>query len=104
MKKTIITFLIILLTMTSGLNIVSAENEADNNTVTSIQTSEEEKLKIKNEEDRTGDIVRASENGNYNISFDDGYNGYCINYGDHEASEGHKFTVQDTSEAVNHYS
>jgi len=90
--------------MTSGLNIVSAENEAENDTVTSIQTSEEEKLKIKNEEDRTGDIVSASENGNYNISFDDGYNGYCINYGDHEASEGHTFTVQDTSEAVNHYS
>jgi len=54
LKKTIITFLIILLTMTSGLNIVSAENEAENNTVTSIQTSEEEKkLKMKRTEPET---------------------------------------------------
>ena len=91
--------------MTAGLNIVSAENKNVTTTLTSVPASEEEnKLRIINEEERTGDIVSASEDGNYNISFDDGYNGYCINYRDHEATKGHNFTVQDTSEAINHYS
>nr|WP_295001278.1 hypothetical protein [uncultured Methanobrevibacter sp.] len=98
MKKPILTLLLIILTISSGLDIISAESDK-NNTLTA--TLEEENLKIKSEEDRTGEIVSASEDGHFNISFDDGYNGYCINYGDHEADKGNNFTVQDTDHAVN---
>ena len=86
--------------MTIGLNCVSAEN----NTLIMSSEVEEDELKIKNEEDRTGDLVGASEDGHYNISFDDGYNGYCINYGDEEATKGNNFIVKDTSEAINRQS
>lgn len=99
MKRFTTTILIIFLLISSGLNLVSAETE-DNCTMM-MSAQEEEELKIRTEEERTGEIVSASEDGHYNISFDDGYNGYCINYGDHEASEGHNFTVQDTTEAIN---
>ena len=85
--------------MTAGLNFASAENDT-----MIMSTESEEESKIKSEEERTGDIVGASEDGHFNISFDDGYSGYCINYGKPEATEGDKFTVQDTSEAVNHKS
>lgn len=84
--------------MTSGLNAASAENELNSTLAASL---EEENLKVKSEEDRTGELVSANEDGHFNISFDDGYNGYCINYGDHEADKGNNFTVQDTIHAVN---
>ena len=84
--------------MTSGLNAASAESDAN---CTLAAPLEEENLKIKSEDDRTGELVSASEDGHFNISFDDGYNGYCINYGDHEADKGNNFTVQDTIHAVN---
>lgn len=84
--------------MTSGLNAASAENELNDTLAASL---EEENLKVKSEEDRTGELVSANEDGHFNISFDDGYNGYCINYGDHEADKGNNFTVQDTDYAVN---
>ena len=98
LKRKLLTLLIISLTIIAGTNFVSAENE------TQLLATEEEEDKLKIENDRTGELVSASEDGNYNISFDDGYNGYCINYGDHEAKEGHNFTVQDTSYAINHKS
>ena len=47
------------------------------------------------------EYVKASETGHVNITFDNGYNGYCINYGDHEAKEGDSFSVENTSHAVN---
>lgn len=84
--------------MTSGLNAASAESDANCTLAASL---EEENLKVKSEEDRTGELVSANEDGHFNISFDDGYNGYCINYGDHEADKGNNFTVQDTDYAVN---
>ena len=96
MKNKILTLIIILLTITSTLNIVSAKDEGN---MTIINSSQEEKLK--SEEDRTGDLVSASEDGHFNISFNDGYNGYCIEYREEEAVEGSNFTVQDTDYAVN---
>lgn len=87
------------LVSTSGLNAVSAENETQ--TSLTSENEEESKLKIKSEEDIDDEIVSASEDGHFNIEFDDGYNGYCINYGDHEAKKGQNFTVQDTSYATN---
>lgn len=96
MKNKILTLIIILLTITSTLNIVSAKDEGN---MTITNSYEEEKLK--SEEDRTGDLVSASEDGHFNISFNDGYNGYCIEYREEEAVEGSNFTVQDTDMAIN---
>lgn len=44
-----------------------------------------------------GDEVKALEDGHYNIRFDNGYNGYCARYGDHEAVEGDVFIERPTS-------
>ena len=90
------------LVITSGLNFVSAENEV-NNTLASISTTEEEEKLSRNEAD-ADEIVSANEDGHFNISFDDGYSGYCINYMSEEASKGDNFTVTDTSYAINNES
>ena len=100
MKKLILTLFIIFLTTTSGLNVVSAENETLAST--DNENEKENQLKIKSENSHDSEIVSANEGGNFNISFNNGYNGYCIDYGDHEAQEGQNFTVQDTSYAINH--
>lgn len=76
----------------SGINCVSAESEVN---VTQSCEGEEE-LRVKDD-----DTVSASEDGHFNISFDDGYSGYCINYGQKEAQKGDDFTQKDTSHAVN---
>ena len=74
----------IIFAITACMNFVSAENET--NILRSSESEEE---------------VRASENGHVNISFDNGYNGYCINYGEHEATTGQEYSVQDTTYATN---
>ena len=66
------------------MNFVSAENETD---ILRSSESEEE--------------VLAREDGHVNITFDNGYNGYCINYGEHEAKTGQEYSVQDTTYATN---
>lgn len=93
MKKIIPTLLIIILITTAGAGMVSGENQ------TYSTLSDDEKNLL--EKSGGDDVVSATESGNFNISFDDGYNGYCINYGDHEASSGDNFTVYNTSQAVN---
>jgi hypothetical protein len=50
---------------------------------------------------RSGEEVKANEEGNFNISFDDGYNGYCIDYGYEHAQTGDAFTPADTSHVIN---
>ena len=60
----------------------------------------------KNESDRIGENVKTTnkginDNGYLNISFDDGYNGYCINYGQAGADVGDNFKVKNTSAAIN---
>ena len=74
----------IIFAITTCLNFVSAENET--NILRSSESEEE---------------VRASEDGHVNISFENGYNGYCINYGEHEAATGQEYSVQDTTYATN---
>lgn len=87
-----ITIFIIFLAVTSSLNFVTAQNETE----TRITNSEEEE-RI----GRSDDTVESLESGNFNISFEDGYNGYCINYGKHDAEIGDSFTLENTSHATN---
>ena len=74
----------ILFAITTCLNFASAENETY-----ILRNSEAE------------EEVLAREDGHVNITFDNGYNGYCINYGDHEAKVGQEYHVEDTSYATN---
>ena len=113
MKKRLITIFTIFLLITSGVNFVSAENiteneVADTNTaqqekIVSQRNVEEEKESKTDEKEksRIGETVKSKENGHFNITFEDGYNGYCINYGDHEAKVNDEFEVKDTTAAIN---
>ena len=113
MKKRLITIFTIFLLITSGVNFVSAENiteneVADTNTaqqekIVSQRNVEEEKESKTDEEEknRIGETVKSKENGHFNITFEDGYNGYCINYGDQEAKVNDEFEVKDTTAAIN---
>ena len=74
----------IIFAITTCMNFVSAENET--NILRSSESEEE---------------VLASEDGHVNITFDNGYNGYCINYGEHEAKTGQEYSVKDTTYATN---
>lgn len=74
----------IIFAVTTCMNFVSAENETN---IFKSSESEEE--------------VLAREDGHVNITFDNGYNGYCINYGEHEAKTGQEYSVQDTTYATN---
>lgn len=74
----------IIFAVTTCMNFVSAENETN---ILKSSESEEE--------------VLASVDGHVNISFDNGYNGYCINYGEHEAKTGQEYSVKDTTYATN---
>ena len=47
------------------------------------------------------DIAYATESGHFNISFDNGYNGYCFEYGEEEATKGDKFYVEATDYVLN---
>ena len=113
LKKRIITIFTIFLLITSGANFVSAENitedaVADTKTaqqeeIVSQRNVEEEKESKTDEEEksRIGETVKSKENGHFNITFEDGYNGYCINYGDQEAKVNDEFEVKDTTYAIN---
>ncbi len=83
MKKPLFTILMILFAITTCMDFASAETET--NILKNSQSEE----------------VLATEEGNLNISFDNGYHGYCINYGDHEAKIGSKYNVENTSYATN---
>lgn len=41
-------------------------------------------------------MTEALESGDSNISFSDGYNGYCIEWGEHSAEKGDKFYIHDS--------
>lgn len=49
------------------------------------------------------DSVVALEDGHFNTSFSDGSNGYCLEYGEQEASKGDVFYKVSTDYAVNNY-
>ncbi|MDO5859982.1 hypothetical protein, partial [Methanobrevibacter sp.] len=114
MKKRIITLFTLMLIITSGANFVSAEattGEEITNTTNPQQTETinenqaNQKSENESSEDETksrvGEKVKSNEKGHYNITFDDGYNGYCINYGKNEAKKNDEFTVQETTAAIN---
>ena len=42
-----------------------------------------------------GPTVEALESGDSNISFSDGYKGYCIEWGEHSAEAGNKFYIHE---------
>ena len=87
--KRILTLFIILLAILSGTGLVFAENITEENMTSS------------NEEERIGEKVTTKDNGYLNISFNDSYNGYCIDKGWNGASSGDTFTVENTSNARN---
>ena len=87
--KRILTLFIILLAILSGTGLVFAENITEENMASS------------NEEERIGEKVTTKDNGYLNISFNDSYNGYCIDKGWNGASSGDTFTVENTSNARN---
>ena len=113
MKKRIITIFTIFLLITSGANFVSAENITEDAVADTKTAQQEEVVSQRNveegkesktdeeEKSRIGETVKSKENGHFNITFDDGYNGYCINYGDHEAKVNDEFEVKDTTSAIN---
>ena len=93
----------IFLLITSCLGFVSANPATEENVTNATNRYEMEvPSENKSEEDRIGEVVRSKERGNYNITFDDGYNGYCVNYGDSAAKYDDLFTVQNTSLVINH--
>ena len=47
------------------------------------------------------DVVYAEEDGHFNIQFTDDYRGYCFEYGEHEATRGDKFYVEQTDYILN---
>ena len=104
MKYRILTLLTIFLIVSSTLNVISAnildENSTDiaNTKTDRIKESETEKSE---ETKRIGERVIATSNGYQNITFDDGYNGYCANKYLKDADIGDEFIVQDTSKLVN---
>lgn len=99
MNKKYITLFILCLTITQGINFVYAKNESvESNKLINSQLSEGE---VKDESKRIGENVTTSDNGYLNISFNDSYNGYCINKGWKGARDSDNFTVKNTSAAIN---
>lgn len=49
----------------------------------------------------SNETVVALENGDSNITFSDGYKGYCIEWGEHSAEENETFYIVDSSNAIN---
>ena len=49
----------------------------------------------------SNETVVALEDGDSNISFSDGYKGYCIEWGEHSAEENETFYIADSSNAIN---
>ena len=114
LKKKILSILTILLIATSGLNFVSAqdglddilitESEDENNERESISMTSEDgqnmqaQSTITNSSDsRLGEEVKSLESGYRNVTFDDGYYGYCVNHNLHSTSRGETFIVEDTA-------
>lgn len=99
MKCRILTILTIFLIVSSTLNAVSA-NISDENS-TEIASTKTDRITESEETKRTEKRVIATSEGYQNITFDDGYNGYCANKYLKDADIGDEFIVQDTSKLVN---
>ena len=101
MKCKIFTIVSIFLIVSSCLNVVCANitDETPTN-ITGIQQDSTKEIKD-DETKRIGKTVHATSDGYQNITFDDGYNGYCANKYLKDADAGDTFIVQDTSKLVN---
>lgn len=104
LKKLLFTILIIFLLITSNLSLVTAQNETEITNETEEYESkcfseEEIQKNIENETRRTGEIIKTPTGGSKNITFEDGYNGYCINKGWNGAKIDDEFKVQKTDVA-----
>lgn len=97
MKKRILTVLAILLIITSGPSFVSANNITNESAVFEASGGEGEKICEEENKSRVGENVTSLNGGYYNVEFDDGYRGFCVNHGLHSTNRGEKFTVKDTS-------
>ena len=116
MRRKILTILTVLLIATSGLNFVSAQNELDDILIRESEEEISESRQIRQQEtseddqnmqnqrnsseNRIGEEVKALESGYRNVSFDDGYNGYCVNHNLQSTSRGEKFTVENTTNII----
>ena len=47
--------------------------------------------------DFNGQVVQATEDGHFNITFSNDYNGYCLEYGEEEAYKGDNFIVANST-------
>ena len=113
MKRKIITLFISIIAIMSCITLTSADNTTNELIMMENSPYAEEENRLgnienspKNESDRIGENVKTTnkginDNGYLNISFDDGYNGYCINYGQAGADVGDNFKVKNTSAAIN---
>lgn len=82
MNKQFLMFFIFLLI--ASLSIVSAgNNTTEINNTTTLYIDEP--------------TIEAMESGDSNISFTDGYKGYCIEWGEHSAEKGEKFYIESSS-------
>lgn len=90
-------------------NLTNVDNSHSNNTVNYNQDNDsylENENVVNNNEDilKYDDLNTSStvNGGIRNISFTNGYNGYCINMSLHNAESGQTFTVTNTSNIINH--
>lgn len=93
MTKRIWTILFMSIILLSCVGIACAHDTNDTN----IQTSSNDTQDVIED----SGTVTAERSGIRNITFSDGYNGYCINMSMHYAEEGSEFTPKDTSHAMN---
>ena len=90
-------------------NLTNVDNSHTNNAVNYNQDNDsylENENVVNNNEDilKYDDLNTSStvNGGIRNISFTNGYNGYCINMSLHNAESGQTFTVTNTSNIINH--
>lgn len=98
MKKRILTALTIFLVISAGLNFVTAQNVTnETNTAETEPIMETRSVEESETKNRIGENVTSLHSGYYNVAFDDGYNGFCVNHRLHSTSGGENFTVKETS-------
>lgn len=83
--KTKILFLTIFLVFLSLSTVAAGDNTTDDTYIPKSTVLD-------------GQVVEATESGNFNITFSNDYNGYCLEYGEHDATAGDKFIVANSTD------
>ena len=83
--KTKILFLTIFLVFLSLSTVAAGDNTTDDTHIPKSTVLD-------------GQVVEATESGNFNITFSNDYNGYCLEYGEHDATAGDKFIVANSTD------